>query len=206
MFSCMTLPGRLTALFPFLHVMTCLTCLGLFVSRPSLALCSLFFCVVYLLPPALFRLYVFAYPIKNGKTILSSPVRSGWWFAHQLQLVYGAFPALEAFLRLIPGAYSAWLRLWGSTIGRNVYWTPRVEIIDRHLMQIGDNVVFGHRAVCAAHIIFRKKTGDVVLIARPIIIGKNTVIGAGAHIGPGVRIATNTTVPHDARYRIRYAA
>ena len=62
---------------------------------------------------------------------------------HQLQVLYSAFPAL----RLVPGLYSAWLRLWGSRVGRAVYWTPQVKITDRGLLKVGDGVVFGHRVV-----------------------------------------------------------
>lgn len=192
--------GRIASLFPLLHILLLLGGLAGLIVYPGLsALLGLLF-IAYLLPPLLFRLYSFRHPARPGKWILNRRVRCDWWIAHQLQLGYAVLPLLESLLRLVPGAYSAWLRLWGSRVGRNIYWTPRVEIIDRHMLILGDNIVFGHRVVCCSHIINRKKNGDLVLIQQAIEIGNDSLIGAGAHIGPGVQIPEKTKVPHHAEY------
>lgn len=196
----MTLSGRIASLFPLLHVLLLFGALVEMLVDPGLFPLLVLLFVAYLLPPLLLRLYSLKYPPRPGRCILNRPVRCDWWIAHQLQLGYAVLPLLESLLRLIPGAYSAWLRLWGSRVGRNVYWTPRVEIIDRHMMNLGDNIVFGHRVVCCSHIINRKKNGDLVLILQPIDIGDDSLIGAGAHIGPGVQIPEKTKVPHHAEY------
>lgn len=45
---------------------------------------------------------------------------------------------------LIPGIFSCWLRLWGAKVGRDVYWTTRLEIADRSLLEIGDRIRVTH--------------------------------------------------------------
>lgn len=200
----MTLTGRIAMFFPALHLALSGAGVVWAIYNPVVAPLALF--TVYLLPPLLFRFYSLKFPVRGGTWLLNRPARSDWWVAHQLQLSYAALPSLEAVLRVIPGAYSAWLRLWGSRIGRRVHWTPRIDIIDRHLIEVGDDVVFGHRMTCTSHIITKKKNGNVVLTVRPIAIGKGVVIGAGARIGPGVEIPDDAIVPYDAEYRWRYAA
>ena len=93
-----------------------------------------------------------------------------------MQLIFIALPALEAILRLIPGVYSAWLRLWGSHVGKHVYWTPLIEITDRDLLDIGDRVIFGHRAACYNHVV-KPKGEDLVLYTAKITIGSDVFVG-----------------------------
>jgi len=116
-----------------------------------------------------------------------------WWGTHQLQRIYLAFPALEALLRLVPGLYSAWLRLWGSRVGRNVYWTPGVKLTDRSMFRIGDNVVFGQECAMSPHVI-TWRDGALRLLIKPITIGDGAVVGAQSGMGPGARIAPGATV------------
>jgi hypothetical protein len=201
----MTLLGRLVPFFPFAHVLTIIWAFMRFIQQSDLPSWMILLACVYLIPPLLFRMYTLKHPIKPGRWVLNHPARCDWWIAHQLQMVYAALPALEALLRLVPGAYSAWLRLWGSKVGKRVYWTVRVEILDRHMLSIGDDVVFGHRVYCTSHIIHRKSNGDLVLLIRHTRIGKGTLIGAGARIGPGVKIPEKSVIPYNAEYRFSYA-
>jgi hypothetical protein len=143
---------------------------------------------------AAFRLHEALWPLAEGPSRIDVPAYSPWWGAHQLQVMYGAFPALEAALRLVPGLYSAWLRLWGSRIGRGVHWTPLVEITDRSLLEAGDGVVFGHRVACYAHLIKRREAG-LILYVRRIRIGSGVLLGAGSRLGPGARIDAGTVLP-----------
>lgn len=201
----MTLPGQLATLFPLAHGLIIICAWVRFIQQPDLSSFMLLLGSIYLIPPLLFRLYTLYRPMKAGRWILNQPAHCDWWIAHQLQMVFAALPALEALLRLIPGAYSAWLRLWGSKVGKRVYWTVRVEILDRHMLRIGDDVVFGHRVYCTSHIIHRKPNGDLVLILRPVFIGQGTLIGAGTRIGPGVKIPEKSIIPYNAEYRFSYA-
>lgn len=142
---------------------------------------------IYLLPVLCYRLHNALWPVEPGGSYLIGKSYSPWWGGHQLQLIYLAAPWLEGLLRLVPGLYSAWLRLWGSTVGRSVYWTPQVEIGDRGLMIIGDQVIFGHRAVAFAHVI-KPRRDNLLLLVKPITIGSGAFIGAGAVLGPGVEV------------------
>ncbi len=200
----MTILGRLAAYFPLLHLAGIAWSAIRLIQRPDIITVIMFLSIVYLIPPLLFRLYCLRYPVSFGRWILNAPQRCDWWIAHQFQMTYAAVPIFESVMRLVPGFYSAWLRLWGSRIGKRIYWTPLVEIVDRHMLRVGDDVVFGHRVICTSHIITRKASGDVILILRPPNIGAGTLIGARARIGPGVRIPERAVVPYNAEYKFFY--
>jgi hypothetical protein len=190
----MTWRARLFALFPALWLALLLACVvWIVVARNAWAVPALLF-VAYLLPPLSFRLHQARWPLREGRSYLDTPGYAPWWGSHQCQVMYNAFPALESALRLLPGFYSAWLRLWGSRIGRGVHWTPRVEIADRSLLDVGDGVVFGHLTACYAHLI-KPHRGRLVLYLRRIHIGDRAFLGAGSRLGPGVRIAPGTVLP-----------
>ncbi|MEC4819445.1 MAG: acyl transferase, partial [Scytonema sp. PMC 1069.18] len=132
--------------------------------------------------------------LKEGISYLCGQDYSPWWGSHQIQVIYITFPAIEAILRLIPGAFSLWLRLWGSQVGKGIYWTPHLEIADRGLLEIGDGVVFGHSIGLYSHIIKPKKQ-DLMLYVKKVKIGSNVFIGAGSHLGPGVLVEDEIFVP-----------
>lgn len=203
----MTLTGRLMSLFPALHLLLLAACLWAFVARPSALLAVTFVNLLYLVPPLLWQVYrAFlsdADPERHSWR-LDVPERCEWWAAHQFQSLYAVFPALEAMLRVIPGAYSAWLRLWGSRIGRGVYWTPNVELLDRHNLTIGDRVVFGHRVVMTGHAVHRKAAGEVWLLARGVTIGDDCFLGATSRYGPGAVVPNGSTVPFGVDVARRY--
>ncbi len=201
----MTLLGRLATIFPITHLSLILAALLWFVWHPGVASALAMIFNIYLLPPLLFRAYCLRHPAKAGRWVISNSERCDWWLAHQMQMIYAAVPAFEAFLRFMPGVYSAWLRLWGSKVGKNVYWTPMVEIIDRHMLRIGDDVIFGHKVICTSHVVSRKNNGEFVLLLRPVRIGSGTFIGALSRLGPGVKIPAKSAVPYDTEYRFSYA-
>jgi NDP-sugar pyrophosphorylase family protein len=149
---------------------------------------------LYVFPLLVYKIHEYFYPLKEEISYLAGKNYSPWWGSHQIQVIYIAFPALETLLRLIPGAFSLWLRLWGSKVGKNVYWTPQLEISDRAFIEIGDNVVFGNGVGIYSHIIKPKKQ-DLLLYVKKVKIGNNVFLGAWNHIAPGVTIADGTYVP-----------
>ncbi len=182
----MSIRGILAALFPAtLVVITFALCLWLVMAPGLLPLVGIV-ATLYILPLLCFRLVTLGSTISERASRLDTGY-SAWWTAHQFQLIYDAIPTLEAILRLFPGVYSMWLRLWGSKIGKSVYWTPRIEISDRSLMEIGDRVLFGHNTKCYAHII-SQGTGGLVLYAKRITIGSDVFLGGFVVIGPGAQI------------------
>jgi hypothetical protein len=147
--------------------------------------------LLYALPLCAYRLHLLFFPIPTGISRLKGQDYSPWWGSHQFQVIYIAFPMLETVLRLVPGLFSLWLRLWGAQVGRGVYWTPGLEIADRGLLEIGDRVVFGHRVGLYSHII-KPRNHDLVLYVKPIHIGSDVFLGAGTHIAPGAMIESGS--------------
>jgi hypothetical protein len=181
----MSILGRLLTFFPALQLALCVACLAL---GSPLALLGIPL-AIYALPVVVFRLVDAVRPLREGRRY------SPWWGSHNLQRLFIAVPQLESLLQLIPGAFSVWLRLWGSRIGRRVYWTPRVEIADRSLLEVGDDVVVGHKFECYAHAIKPSRNGRLILYVKKVRIGRNAFLGAGVRMGPGARVEEGAFVP-----------
>lgn len=190
----MTLLSILLSWFPTLLIFLTIGSLISICIHPNLIniLCLIF--TLYGVPIIVYRIHNFFYPIEPGVTYLLNKKYSPWWGSHQIQIIYIAFPILEIILRLIPGFFSTWLRLWGAKIGRNIYWTPKLEIADRGLIEIGDNVVFGYGVQLYSHVI-KPKNNNLMLYTKKITIGNNVFIGAGCRFGPGVKIKDETFIP-----------
>jgi hypothetical protein len=152
--------------------------------------------VLYGVPPLAYRVHDRLWPLKEGPAYLVNEGYIPWYGGHQLQLIYVALPSLEAMLRLLPGVYSAWLRLWGSQVGRGVYWTPVVQVLDRGMVEIGDGAILGHGVVIFSHVIKpAKKDGELLLFVKKVRIGAGVLLGAGVYMGPGVVVADGSMVP-----------
>ncbi len=181
--------------FPAMVVFSFLGVLCAFIYTWNVGYLFLSIIIIYFLPVIFFRLHGMFVPTSHKLSRLDAPSYSAWWASYQFQLVYNAFPVFEVILRLIPGMYSAWLRLWGSRIGRGVYWTPLVEIIDRHLLDVGHHVIFGHKVTCCSHVI-SSKMGELRLFVKPVKIGNHVLIGAGSNLGPGTSLSDHTELPY----------
>jgi hypothetical protein len=152
---------------------------------------------LYLTPLVSYRVFHYFYPIREGFQTLWPMTAADpptWIVGHKIQLVYHAFPMLEHALVLVPGLYAAWLRLWGSKVGKDTFFTPQIEASDRGLVEIGDECFFGHRVFMASHMVI-KKDGRYVLFVRRIRIGAGSFVGAVSHFGPGTSIPAGTFVP-----------
>lgn len=181
----MTVRARLFALFPWVLAALVVACLAWALWALPL--------VLYLLPPLAYRLHERIWPLEEGLSRLVGRTYVPWWGGHQLQVVYIAFPALEALLRLL-GLYSPWLRLWGAKVGRRVYWTPLVEITDRALLDIGDDVVIGHKCGFYGHAIKPSKD-NLILYCKRIRIGSGAFLSGGCGFGPGAEVAPGSYLP-----------
>ena len=190
----MTLLSKIMALFPFLHGLVILSSILWFAQEPTVLSMGLIFVAIYLFPLFIFRVMGFFYPIIQGKSDLAKDKYSPWWGGHQIQLMFYVVPQFEAFLRVIPGAFSLWLRLWGSKVGKNTYWTPNVEIDDRSMVEIGDNVLFGHKVELVSHVVGGKK-GIFSLYSKNIVIGDGAFVGAGSRLAPGAELEKGCFLP-----------
>ncbi len=190
----MTLLSRLLALFPALVILMAIISFGAWVMTGHGWWIIILLFDLYVFPLLIYRIHHYFYPIKPGISYLVGGDYSPWWGTHQIQLIYSTFPTLERVLHLIPGLFSLWLRLWGSSIGKNIYWTPSIHILDRGLLIIGDRVVFGHQVTLVSHSI-KPKRNNLMLYVDDITIGNDVFISAGVGIGPGVKIGDRRYVP-----------
>ncbi|GET38177.1 DapH/DapD/GlmU-related protein [Microseira wollei] len=190
----MTLLSKIILFFPAIVLLVTGGSLIYFAHAPSILSVLAVLFSLYGLPVLVYRLHQWIYPLREGISYLQGKEYSPWWGSHQIQVIYIAIPALEAVLRLIPGVFSGWLRLWGAKVGRNVYWTPGLEIADRGLLEIGDRVVIGHRVGIYSHVIKPRKQ-DLMLYVKKVKIGNDAFVGAGSHLAAGVVIEDGVYIP-----------
>jgi hypothetical protein len=190
----MTWKSKLMALFPAIHLLFIIQSIIFFAKYPGWPAFLCILSATYLFPLVCFHLHNLIYPLKEGKENLDKNSYSSWWGGHQIQQLFYALPFLEALLRVIPGLFSLWLRLWGSRVGKKVYWTPNVEIDDRSLLEVGDHCVFGHKIEIISHIVGPRKDG-LTLYSKRVKIGKSAFIGAGTRFGPGAVVEDQTFIP-----------
>lgn len=189
----MTLAGKLAALLPLIFTAAIAMAFYRFVQAPSLQSVGILLGAIYILPLTVYRLHNLFFPLQEDITAIAEKKYSPWWTSHQIQLLYIAVPSLEAPLHFVPGLFSLWLRLWGSKIGKGVYWTPRVEVIDRGLLEVGHGVVVGHFAVFCSHAI-SPVNGKLSLIVRKVRVGDGAFLGAETRYAPGATIEAGQLV------------
>ncbi len=112
-----------------------------------------------------------------------------WWALFNLQVLFCRAPLLEELLRLVPGLYSLWLRLWGARIGRLTYWAAGLRILDRSFLEIGDDVVFGACVRLNPHVLSRNHEGAMELVLATITIGDRALVGGYSLLTAGTEIA-----------------
>jgi hypothetical protein len=175
--------------FPGLHLVTVLALAGLAVLGVAAGLCAaLALAHLYLTPPLLHRLLGGPRRLPRGRFGVDSPEFLLWWRAAQLQTIFNRLPFLEELLRLLPGVYSLWLRLWGARVGRLVYWTPGVVIADRSLVAVGDRVVFGAAVRVMPHLIAPDDEGRTTLLVDRVTLGDDALVGGYSLLTPGARV------------------
>lgn len=153
---------------------------------------------LYLLPPLVVRCARFVSVEPRGVFPLGSSPSLVWWFMAQWQVVFNRLPWLEELLRLVPGVYSSWLRLWGARIGRWTYWSPGVRILDRQYLRVGDRVVFGAGVRVNAHVIHRRPgSTDAELFVDDITIGSRCLVGGYSLLPPSTAIPAGVETEGD---------
>jgi len=147
--------------------------------------------LLYLVPPLAARILRWIAPVQEGRIPIGRRDFFVWWALFNLQVIFCRFPALEEMLRLVPGLYGMWLRLWGARVGRLIYWGAGLRILDRSFVQIGNGVMFGATVRLNPHVLARNKAGELELILATVAIGNEALIGgyslltAGTEIAPG---------------------
>lgn len=178
---------------PLLHVALVVACAWAGPGGPlGRAAASAF--ALYLLPPLAARLCAVLLPLPQGRVDLEHRGFLAWWLSAQWQVVFNRLPMLEEVLRLVPGMYSAWLRLWGARVGSLVYWSPGVAVLDRGLVEVGDRVVFGAGVRISGHVLL-SADGRGSLVVAPIRIGRGAMVGGHSLLTAGVEIAAGASSP-----------
>ena len=143
---------------------------------------------LFLLPPLLARGLRLTRPFRSATIPLDAPDFLRWWALWSLQALFCRFPFLEEVLRIVPGLYSLWLRLWGARIGRLTYWAPGLLILDRSFLDIGDDVLFGAGVRLSPHVITPDEQGRMQLLLAPVKIGNGALVGGYALLTAGTEI------------------
>jgi hypothetical protein len=147
--------------------------------------------VLYLAPALAARVVNSISPIPEGRIQLGTRAFFAWWALANLQMLFCRLPVLEEMIRLIPGFYSLWLRLWGARIGRLTYWGAGLRILDRSFLHIGDDVIFGAAVRLNPHVLHRNEQGEMELILASIVIGDRTMVGGYSLLTAGTEIASD---------------
>lgn len=173
---------------PLFHLATVI-CLGFFFPTSWPARVLLGAAALYLAPPAAALMVRKLWRIDEGRIAFGSRGFFAWWALLQLQMIFCRLPILEESLRLLPGVYSAWLRLWGARIGRLTFWSPGTLILDRPYLQVGDDVIFGAGVRINPHVFARSPAGDFELLLGTVKIGDRARVGGYSLLAAGAEIA-----------------
>lgn len=194
----MTLGGRLISLFPLFYL--CIVLMWIWKMFQNFTVYDPFILtgIIYLLPLILYRIHFVFFPFTDGYWVLSEKKYNPWWASHMFQYPFIALPWLESLIHFVPGLYSIWLRAWGSKIGKAVFWTPRVEVIDRGLIEVGDYAIFGHISALCSHMV-ADIDGKPALVIKTIKIGDKAFIGADSQLGPGATVPSRTKLKPKTR-------
>ncbi|MCP4413740.1 MAG: hypothetical protein GY808_14365 [Gammaproteobacteria bacterium] len=175
--------------FPLFHLAICISIVFIPVSWQIQCLVAI--STLYLLPPLLARFILMIFPFDSTHIHTNSSCFLAWWALANLQTIFVRFGFLEEFLRLIPGVYSAWLRLWGARIGKLTYWAPGTIILDRSFLNIGNNVIFGAGVRLNSHVISEDEKEGGQLLLSDIVIGDHCLIGGYSLLTAGTQICEN---------------
>ena len=145
--------------------------------------------VLYLVPALAARIVIAVFPVAEGRILPGTGAFMTWWTLANLQMLFCRLPMLEELIRLVPGLYSLWLRLWGARIGRLTYWGAGLRILDRSYLRIGDDVIFGAAVRINPHVLTRNKEGELELILASIAVGDRTIVGGYSLLTAGTEIA-----------------
>lgn len=151
---------------------------------------------LYLFPPLVCRAVLALYGRPYGRGLdQHARAYKVWWFLTQLQVIFSRIPWLEEVLRLIPGAYAAWLNLWGSRVSLFAYWGPGARVVDRYLVEVERGAVIGNGSAMTGHLGTLTPDGSYSLDVAPATVEAGAILGANSGLGPGCRVGPNELLP-----------
>lgn len=149
---------------------------------------------IYLVPPLFVRVLYFIFGRPEGRLTEVQQAYWVWYFGMQAQAIFLRFRFLEEILRTVPLVYSNWLRLWGAKIGKAVYWSPQVTVVDRTHLEVGDYVIVGYGAGMTAHHLNRDGVQEELILSAPRV-EDHVVLGGLSGLTPGSVVCEGETLP-----------
>jgi len=144
--------------------------------------------LLFIAPALVTRIIVKGFPLRSTVIRMGSNDFFKWWAMINLQVLFCRLTIVEEAMRLVPALYSAWLRLWGSRIGRLVYWAPGTRILDGSFLDIGDDVIFGAGVRISPHVMIRSEQGETEILLAPVKIGSRAVVGGYSLLTAGTEL------------------
>ncbi|HUP56828.1 MAG TPA: hypothetical protein VM598_05200 [Bdellovibrionota bacterium] len=151
----------------------------------------------FLLPPLLCRILLALFGEPPRRIPAFSRPFFVWWATYQLQAVFLRVPMIEELMRIVPGLYATWLRLWGSRVGRLSFWSPGSRVLDRPFADIGDEVMVGYDAGFTSHLFVKDAEGKLELVFGRAKAGDRSLLGGRSGILPGSELAPGEMLPAD---------
>ncbi|MEQ1669495.1 MAG: hypothetical protein ABL893_01415 [Hyphomicrobium sp.] len=183
---------------PFLYLSTGAAVIGsLFTLNASGVVAAVAW--VYLVPPLAGRLIILLFGTPHGRLHQDTMQYRVWWILTQLQMLFNRLPSLEELLRLVPGLYAFWIRLWGGQFSAQAYAGPGVLITDRYAVKVERGAVLGFKAVLAGHMVIRDEAGRWVVIVAAPCVEAEAIVGGGAGLGPGAVLRAGHMLPTGRR-------
>lgn len=179
---------------PIFHIATGLL-LTLWMCHTTSSRLGILVAWIYLLPPLASRLMITIFGNPEGRLTQDVSAYRVWWVLTQLQILFNRLPWLEELLRLLPGLYALWIRLWGGRLSPFAYVGPGVQITDRHAIHVGRGAVLGMNSLLTGHLVIRDEKGRwQVLVAAPVV-EPGAIVGGAAKLGPGALLRAGSMLP-----------
>jgi hypothetical protein len=151
---------------------------------------------LYLVPPLACRMTLLVCGRPQGRGLTQETrAYKVWWFTHQWQVVFNRLPWMEELLRLVPGLYALWIRLWGGRVSPWAYWGPGSIVADRHLVIVEAGAVIGAGAGLTGHIATLAKDGSFTVDVAAPRVGRGAIMGTRSGLGPSAELAPHQVLP-----------
>jgi len=183
----------ISSFYPMIHSILIFMALICFIKSPGFFNFIFLIFTTYFLSIVIWKILLSKYDFPEGAARIGKHAEGGnlWLVYYNLQAVYVGTSLPETILKFIPFAYSSWLRLWGSKVGRYVNWAPGCQVVDRAHLNIGDRCLVGNLSYLSAHIM-KKIDNTYTIYVQSIEIGNDCVMSFRATIGPGAVIKDNS--------------
>ena len=150
---------------------------------------------IYLVPPLICRLALTVFGSPQGRALTQHDrAYKVWWFTYQWQVPFNRLPWIEEILRLTPGLYVLWLRLWGGRVSLLSFWAPGALVIDRPLIVVEAGAVIGVGAGLSGHSGTLAPDGTYRIDIGTARVGRGAIMGVRSGLAAG-ELASGQMLP-----------